>query len=100
MYQVKVNKILKEKWIAFSEEERQVWKKWQEWDAKRYERDIKIYEKKMRRSDEKLVGTSRVKQEESVEDNRQKVKREESAEDDDKGAKGPFHIPKKKRTID
>ena len=90
-----MNKILKEKWLAFSDEEKQMWKKWQEWDAKRYERDIKIYERKMRKSDEELVGAGN-----ELEDNPPpKVKKEEIMEDDEKDAKGSFHIPKKKRTL-
>jgi hypothetical protein len=42
--QDKVNGILRDKWLALSDEERQTWRKWATWDKKRFARDTKIYE--------------------------------------------------------
>ncbi len=39
-----VNGILKNRWDALTEDEKQVWKEWEVWDAKRYEHQLGIYE--------------------------------------------------------
>jgi len=44
-----VNSILKDAWIALSEEDKSVWKKWEVWDALRYERDLQIFQKAKRK---------------------------------------------------
>ena len=38
-----VNSILKDKWYALTDDEKQVWKEWEVWDAKRYEYQSGIY---------------------------------------------------------
>ena len=42
----RVNSILKDRWYALNDEEKQVWKGWEVWDAKRYEYQAGIYEKR------------------------------------------------------
>ena len=44
--QDRINGILKERWYALTDEEKQVWKGWESWDAKRYEHQLGVYEKK------------------------------------------------------
>ena len=41
----KVNRILRERFTAMSDEERQVYRGWTAWDKLRYARDLEIYEK-------------------------------------------------------
>ncbi len=42
----RVNGILKDKWYALTSDEKQVWKGWEVWDAKRYEYQSSIYERR------------------------------------------------------
>jgi len=41
-----VNVILKDKWYALTEDEKHEWKEWEDWDAKRYEHQLEIYNQK------------------------------------------------------
>lgn len=41
-----INSILKERWYALTDDEQDTWRKWEVWDAKRYEHEVKIYSKK------------------------------------------------------
>lgn len=41
-----INSILKDKWYDLTDEERDTWREWEVWDAKRYEYQMKIYSKK------------------------------------------------------
>lgn len=43
MTQEKVNSILREKWYSLSKEEKQKWKEWEQWDAKRHAHQLAIY---------------------------------------------------------
>lgn len=38
-----INKILKERWLSLSEDKKDRWRKWADWDKKRYERDLIIF---------------------------------------------------------
>ncbi len=42
----RVNGILKDRWYALTSDEKQVWKGWEVWDAKRYEYQCGIYERR------------------------------------------------------
>lgn len=42
----RVNSMLKDRWYALTDDEKQVWKGWEVWDAKRYEYQSGIYEKR------------------------------------------------------
>ena len=44
-----VNNTLKDRWYALTDDEKQVWKGWEVWDAKRYEYQSGIYEKRDRK---------------------------------------------------
>jgi hypothetical protein len=48
-----VNKILKEGWFALSDEDKKIWKGWEQWDAKRYAHDAFIFANGKARSDSK-----------------------------------------------
>lgn len=39
-----INGILKDRWDALTEDEKQVWKEWEVWDDKRYEHQLGVYE--------------------------------------------------------
>lgn len=41
--------MLKEKWFSLTDDEKHTWTKWEEWDAKRFDRDKVIFEKECRR---------------------------------------------------
>eukprot|EP00543_Licmophora_paradoxa_P000059 CAMPEP_0202451678 /NCGR_PEP_ID=MMETSP1360-20130828/10063_1 /ASSEMBLY_ACC=CAM_ASM_000848 /TAXON_ID=515479 /ORGANISM="Licmophora paradoxa, Strain CCMP2313" /LENGTH=392 /DNA_ID=CAMNT_0049070309 /DNA_START=132 /DNA_END=1310 /DNA_ORIENTATION=- len=41
----KVNGILKERWLSLSVSDKEKWRKFEEWDTKRFERDNALYEK-------------------------------------------------------
>jgi len=40
----RVNSMLRDRWYALTDDEKQVWKGWEVWDAKRYEYQLDIYE--------------------------------------------------------
>lgn len=40
----KVHSILRERWVEISDEEKQTWRIWANWDKKRYARDMAVYE--------------------------------------------------------
>lgn len=46
----KVNGILRDKWLASSDDDKQIWRKWAAWDKKRYARDLGIYEEAQKTS--------------------------------------------------
>eukprot|EP00804_Cyclotella_cryptica_P021885 CCRYP_000846-RA/>CCRYP_000846-RA protein AED:0.28 eAED:0.28 QI:206/0.85/0.87/1/1/1/8/1264/1475 len=41
----RINNILKDRWYDLTDEERDVWKEWEVWDAKRYQYQLNLYEK-------------------------------------------------------
>jgi hypothetical protein len=41
-----INSILKDRWYDLTDKERDTWRDWEVWDAKRYEYQMKIYAKK------------------------------------------------------
>lgn len=45
-----VNGILRDKWLALSEEGKKIWRKWASWNKKRFARDMKIYEETQKAS--------------------------------------------------
>jgi uncharacterized protein YdaU (DUF1376 family) len=51
MLQKRVNGILKERWDKLSEDDKEVWRQWSEWDKKRFARDIEIYEEVKHKND-------------------------------------------------
>jgi uncharacterized protein YdaU (DUF1376 family) len=46
-----VNGILKERWDKLSEDDKEVWRQWSEWDKKRYARDLEIHEEAKHKND-------------------------------------------------
>lgn len=46
-----MNKILKERWFALSDEDKKIWKGWEQWDAKRYAHDVFVFSNVKARSD-------------------------------------------------
>lgn len=40
-----VNSLLKERYLALSDEEKRVWRDWASWEKKRYQRDVSIFER-------------------------------------------------------
>lgn len=55
--QNKVNGILKERWFGLDAEEKAVWKKWQEWDERRYNYQVRLYERKHKKTKQKSKGS-------------------------------------------
>ena len=47
----KVNQILKKKWFALSSKDKIIWKIWENWDKKRYEHQLDMFEKVNGKSD-------------------------------------------------
>ena len=41
-----VHGILRERWVDLDNEDKTIWRQWANWDKKRYERDLNIYEDK------------------------------------------------------
>ena len=50
-----MNTILKDMWTKLDEDEKSIWRKWEEWDAQRFERDLLVFKKVQRRKN-KLSG--------------------------------------------
>lgn len=71
--QKKVQDLLKEGWINLPEEEKETYRRWTEWDKKRYSRDLAVFQS--RREDDLEDTTDHV-------------------ENDDMKA---IHVPKKKK---
>jgi len=100
-----VNKILKQKWFNLSDEEIEVWKKWQEWDRLRFKRDGAIYNKVKREKHASTVSHQMTKDPTDIKAVPKKRSISGSSEvtvDESVGktSKSSFHIPKKKRQID
>ncbi len=74
-------------WINSTDEEREVWKKWQMWDKLRYKRDCIVYKQSKRASPSNDTKKSQLHRDDD-EDERQ-----------DDSQKSSFHIPKKKRLV-
>lgn len=55
--QNKVNGILKERWFGLDADEKAVWKKWQEWDERRYNYQVRLYERKHKKTKQKSKGS-------------------------------------------
>ena len=85
----KINGILKDMWINSTDDERNVWKKWQIWDNLRYRRDCKIYEAKQSQATSRHIDANQSQNDEKS------VSMKESSEK----SQSSFHIPKKKRII-
>lgn len=77
----KVNGILKERFLALSDDEKQHWRSWAAWDKKRYARDVIIYEK----------SKSGLQHVEGAEEEAYVSKRRRQSEGDS------MHVPKKKK---
>jgi len=45
MVQQKVNSILKDRWYSMPDDEKETWKKWELWDALRFEREKAIFKR-------------------------------------------------------
>lgn len=82
-----VNDLLKDKWLALSEDEKGVWREWTEWDKKRYSRDVSIFES--RRSE----GLTKPPEDDNMTSIHVPKKRQADA------AAGDFAILKKKRPL-
>lgn len=55
-----VNEILKEKWLALPDEEKQAWRVWAVWDHKRFARDQAIFEKAQKNADETAAAAQEI----------------------------------------
>ena len=81
----KVHDILRERWLDLSDEEKETWRIWANWDKKRYARDLSIYES----------TRANGRGEDLISDNAQDLqvpKKRQSAGED-----AFAHIPKKKK---
>ena len=78
--QEKVHDILRDRWLALTDEDKEVWRKWASWDKKRYKRDLAIYEEAKASS---KTGDGEM------------VSREDERADD---AVQALHVPKKRST--
>lgn len=78
-----MNQTLKQQWLDMSDDDREIWAKWQVWDRLRFNRDLAI----------------RAKHQESqvheIPEQDMQAKRKGST--DDNAPDSTFHIPKKKR---
>jgi hypothetical protein len=94
----KVNNILKERWFNLSNDEQEIWKKWQEWDNLRFKRDLKIYER-VQRGEKEKVRTAEVRMESNHthEVEKSNVGKRNESELENATPSNEFHIPKKKR---
>jgi hypothetical protein len=55
--QNKVNGILKERWFGLDADEKAVWKKWQVWDERRYNYQVRLFERKHKKKQQKGKGS-------------------------------------------
>lgn len=78
----KVNEMLRERFVGFTDEERHFWRMWATWDKKRYLRDVAIYNS--------AQGSNKDDGGEAMEEVNQ-VSKKRRAED------GLTHVPKKKK---
>ena len=88
-----MNKLLKERWFDMSDEQTEVWKKWQIWDRLRYKRDMAIRTEVLKREEIKEDGFSKDEPTPVAIPAKRKIDEEDGAS----GATSSFHIPKKKR---
>lgn len=77
-FQKKINSLLKEQWLGLSEQAKEVWREWAEWDKKRYARDLAVFEGRLPRRS-------------SIEDNVHVPKKRKSSQQNEAS------IPKKRR---
>jgi hypothetical protein len=91
-----VNGILKDRWDALTEDEKQVWKEWEDWDAKRYEYQLGVYEGNRhgspKRSKNGEDGALTVPKKTSDANNKSVLDRSTS------NSSGTFSIPKRRNT--
>jgi len=84
----KVNSILKQRWLELSDEEKGVWRRWQEWDSLRYRRDCVIHEAKQ---------TIKHENSGAIPKKRSNPEMSQAVYSNDNAPKSSFHIPKKKK---
>jgi len=102
----RVNAILKDRWFSLTDEEKDTWKKWEKWDAKRHDHDVAIFERSERKKRKSKDENAR-KREFSTSPVQgmnipKKRKTQESTPDPSSDGRhtppqGSFSIPKKKR---
>lgn len=90
--QEKVNSILREKWYSLSKEDKKTWKRWEQWDAKRYAHQLVIYNaaQESSKDDAAVAGPS---ESEANVSNIMHVPKKRKPEDKAES----LHIPKKAR---
>lgn len=87
--QNKVNGMLRERWDNLSKDDKEIWKKWEVWDSKRYKRDVVVFQKRPTNLTQGVNQTHDA--------DLKKRKKDNSSAADSKSA---FQIPKKKRSIE
>jgi len=85
----KVNGMLRERWDNLSKDDKEIWKKWEVWDSKRYKRDVVVFQKRPTNLTQGVNQTHDA--------DLKKRKKDNSSAADSKSA---FQIPKKKRSIE
>jgi hypothetical protein len=45
---------LKERWLELEDDEKDTWRIWSEWDKKRFERDLRTFEKRKKKKKPKI----------------------------------------------
>ncbi len=99
-----VNGILKQKWHEMSDDEKNIWKKWQVWDQLRYNRDCAIYKNPKKSRTTAPIAIAKEDDSNTVDTDMNTAKKRKGNDTPDRdGAQGvntnmAFHIPKKKRS--
>lgn len=90
----RVNGILKERWFSLSNEEKDVWKKWQVWDEKRYRYQMRVFED----AERKRAKSTRRDSNASTQTNEEgEANMKPEVPEVPKEAMNTIHIPKKKK---
>ncbi len=95
----RVNGILKDRWYALTSDEKQVWKGWEVWDAKRYEYQSGIYEKRKQKKSKSSKSSSSRSEVGVVEASGPSIPKKSIPKKPRKDSLGDgLHIPKKKKS--
>jgi hypothetical protein len=89
-----INGILKDRWYALTADDQEVWRDWEDWDAKRYEYQMEIFtnqRKKKKKSTNSPAADASASAEKEAVSIPKKVRKESSGEG------GGFFIPKKRK---
>lgn len=87
-----VNGILRDRWLALSDEEKETWRRWAAWDKKRYARDLALHEQGQKSRGDKRVPTADEDTMKAIH-----IPKKRASVDQGDGGSTFAHIPKKKR---